>query len=337
MKVDFHFHLEEGPYSTNWLQRTAHALTNMHQGKEELSGFGALTGVRNSLGWMNELTTMLQKRLAKGSFDIDWISLYMDKGKEQGISHFGMVDHLYRFTEFRPYYDRYITLDDSKLGRLQQHWLDRVCIGSIEPFLAVVREAQERGYPISLGVEADYFPGGLDELGELLSRYELDYVIGSVHFLDGWGFDNPDLVEFYEGADLIAMYGRLFECVKTAAKSGLFDFIAHLDNLKGLNYRPDEQLLLPMYEDVARTLKEADVATELNTGLAYRYPVKEACPSPTFLSVLHKHDVPITMSSDSHFPDDLGMLLDEARELLLKIGYTEVVYFKKRQRMSVKL
>ncbi|WP_426454707.1 hypothetical protein ACP26L_18390 [Paenibacillus sp. S-38] len=26
MKVDFHFHLEEGPYSFGWLKRTAHAI-----------------------------------------------------------------------------------------------------------------------------------------------------------------------------------------------------------------------------------------------------------------------------------------------------------------------
>lgn len=157
-------------------------------------------------------------------------------------------------------------LDDTPLGNMQRYWLDRVCIGSIEPYLEAVRKAQQAGHPVSLGLEADYFPGGEEELGELLARYDLDYVIGSVHFLDGWGFDNPETQEMFKEKDLPALYRLLFDTVKGAATSGLFDMIAHLDNLKVFNYRPDESVLLPMYEDVARTLKAADVATEIEEG-----------------------------------------------------------------------
>jgi histidinol-phosphatase (PHP family) len=328
-KVDFHFHLEEGPYSTSWLERTARTLVNM-QGNE-------MSADKNTLAWIQQLSARLQTRMDRGCFDMEWLKLYLVKGEQQGIQHFGMVDHLYRFEEFRPYYERHMVLDDSKLGLLQRYWLDRVIIGSIEPFLQVVREAQAQGYPVSLGVEADYFPDGTDELGELLSRYELDYVIGSVHFVEGWGFDNPEVQDRFHQEDLVALYRKGFDYVKDAAHSGLFDIIAHLDNLKVFNYRPAEALLQPMYEDVARTLKQTNVATEVNTGLAYRYPVKEACPSPSFLRALYQQGVPLTLSSDAHFPDDLGTQLDEAIELLLEIGYKEVVYFKERKRLKFEL
>jgi len=326
-KVDFHFHLEEGPYSFKWLQRTASSIANL-AGKKE---------VKNSLPWMTEQVDRLQKRLSEGCFSEHWIESYIAAGKQQGIERFGIVDHLYRFDEFRAYYERYMTLDDSELGRLQRYWLDRVQIGSIEEYLSVVRRTQKKGYPISLGVEADYFPGGEAELKGLLDQYELDYVIGSVHFIDGWGFDNPELQHLFEQRDLLALYAYGFEHVKQAAHSGLFDIIAHLDNLKVFNYRPREADMLELYDDVAKALKEADVASEINTGLAYRYPVKEMCPSPSFLSRLYAHDVPITLGSDSHFPDDIGMMLDEAAQLARETGYREIVYFENGKRIRTAL
>lgn len=330
MKVDFHFHLEEGPYSFGWLRRTAQAL-------EQVFPNESIGNQPNTLRWMTRMTDLLNTRLKEGCFSEHWLKAYLELGQSRGIQRFGIVDHLYRFDEFRDYYEKYILLDESRLGQLQKYWLDRVRIGSIEDYLKVVRRLQSQGYPLSIGVEADFFPGGEQELQALLAPYELDYVIGSVHFLDGWGFDNPETKEKYEEKDLLALYLHFFEHLKQAAASGIFDIIAHLDNLKVFNYRPDEEKLLEGYDDVAAALKRANVATEINTGLAYRYPVKEMCPSPVFLSRLYAHGVPITLSSDSHFPDDIGTMLDDAVELARRTGYKEIVYFDKRKRIHVPL
>lgn len=331
MIVDCHFHLEEGPYSIDWLRRTAQAIANMEPYGDKLNKN------RHTLSWIEEIGGVLANRLAQGAFSRDWLGHYLNTGKRRGISRFGIVDHLYRFEEFRAYYERYMTLDETELGRLQRRWLDQVCIGSIEPFIHLIREAQRDGEPISLGVEADYFPGGESELRGLLAGYDFDYVIGSVHFIDGWGFDNPETQDRFKEGDLTALYRKLFDYLIGAIRSGLFDIIAHPDNLKVFGYRPDETVLQSMYEEVAAEMKLADVATEINTGLAYRYPVKEMCPSPSFLKVLCSHGVPITLSSDSHFPDDIGTMLDQAAALALRTGYKEVVYFERGERRSLRL
>jgi len=330
VKVDFHFHLEEGPYSFNWLQRTARALQNAPDEPD-------IAYPSHTLSWIEEQAKRLHVRLQEGCFADRWIERYMKLGKERGIQRFGIVDHLYRFDEFKDYYEKYMLIDDSDLGRIQHEWLDKVRIGSIDQYLTGVRRMQKQGHPISVGVEADFFPGGEAELKKLLDRYELDYVIGSVHFVDGWGFDNPDVQHMFEGKDLLALYRYGFDHVKQAARSGIFDIIAHLDNLKVFNYRPDETLLYDLYDGVAAALREANVATEINTGLAYRYPIKEMCPSPSFLERLHAHGVPITLSSDSHYPDDIGTMLDEAARLAWNTGYREIVYFKDRQRIGTPL
>ena len=70
----------------------------------------------------------------------------------------------------------------------------------------------------------------------------------------------------------------------------------------------DENEQLSYYEEIACALVETNTATEINAGLYYRYPVREMCPSPLYLQVLAKYGVPITISSDAHYPNDLGIM-----------------------------
>ncbi|MBP1999872.1 histidinol-phosphatase (PHP family) [Paenibacillus shirakamiensis] len=326
MKVDFHFHLEEGPYSMPWLEKTAQALMphNIH----------------SDAGTLETMTTLvheLEQRVEEGCFSERWISRYLEQGQKEGIQQFGVVDHLYRFKEFKSYYEKHILLDNTMLGQMQRQWLDRVCVYSIEDYIEGVQNAKKFYGQLSMGIEADYFEYGEEELREILSKYPFDYVIGSVHFLDGWGFDNPDSQQNFYNYNLNDLYAKHYSTVIKAAGSQMFQFIAHLDNLKVFKVRPPERELLHWYNEVAMALATNDLATEINTGLAYRYPVKEMCPSPNFLRVLHKHGVPITLSSDAHFPQDIGTQLDEAIMMAKCIGYEEIVYFKNKTRHTLPL
>ena len=46
-----------------------------------------------------------------------------------------------------------------------------------------------------------------------------------------------------------------------------------------------------------------------------------------------KHQVPITVSSDSHYPDDIGSYVAQNVETLLRHGFTEIAAFEKRKRI----
>jgi histidinol-phosphatase (PHP family) len=200
MKVDFHFHLEEGPYSLDWLRRTAQAI----------SGTDPATARSNTLEWMEQINTSLNRRIEQGCFSEEWILRFLDRGRAQGIEHFGVVDHLYRFTEFKAYYEKYMLVDESLLGQLQRNWLDKVCIYSIEDFLAGVRKVANIRDDLSIGVEADYFLGADEDLKAYLAPYDLDYIIGAVHFNEGWGFDNREAKKRFEQLDLQELYQKHF-------------------------------------------------------------------------------------------------------------------------------
>ncbi|KGT72810.1 histidinol phosphatase, partial [Bradyrhizobium japonicum] len=296
---------------------------------------------KHTLAWMEGVFPRLQERIDRGAYSSDWLDLYRIRAKREGLTVVGIVDHLYRFREFKPYFETYMQLADDHLGRLQRTWLDQVCVVSIEEYVAFIQSQKEcweaDGVGLKLGIELDYFPGGEAVLASVIQRYPWDHVIGSVHFLNGWGFDNPDTKERFADTDLLALYGKVFHVVEKAISSRLFDIIAHLDNVKVFGYRPPETALLPYYQRVAKLLKRHNIATEINTGLYYRYPVKEMCPSVRFLEVLAQHQVPITTSSDSHFPDHLGNYLPQARELLKKAGYRNIVTFDRRKRRELPL
>ncbi|MBY6035053.1 histidinol phosphate phosphatase domain-containing protein [Fictibacillus nanhaiensis] len=327
MKVDYHLHLEEGPYSFRWLDRTNQALNHFHPLDEK----------PHTIEWIKKSEIRISNRLNKGCYSEEWLDLYLQESLTKGIKEVGIVDHLYRFHETRSYYEKYMDVTSSDLGALQQKWLDQVMTESIFDFVETINKAKERwqkkGVVLRLGIESDYFPGCEEDLKKLLSMVEWDYIIGSVHFLKGWGFDNPETQDRFESMDLLKTYEDFFEVVEMAIRSELFDFVAHLDNLKVFNHRPDEKELFPLYQKIAKALVQTDTATEINAGLFYRYPVQEMCPSPMFLSVLADHGVVFTLSSDSHFPDDLGKHVSDNLLTLKKLGYTELVTFNKRKRV----
>jgi histidinol-phosphatase (PHP family) len=334
VKIDYHVHLEEGPYSFQWLKRTVDAIssfnppTYLKKGSKEL------------VMWQVDV---LKDRVDGGCYGEKWLDLYLQRAKELGLKEVGIVDHLYRFRETRDYFEKNMLLNkEETIGNLQAYWLDRVMTEDMDDFVEAILQAKDKwsreGVELKLGIEADYFVGCEEELKELLSGHPWDYVIGSVHFVDGWGFDNPETQDVFHNVDSKKLYGRFFETVESAIRSGLFDFVAHLDNLKVFNFRvADEEFNMSWYKRIADALVETKTATEVNAGLYYRYPVQEMCPGPSFLQVLVDRGVEFTVSSDSHFPDDLGRYTQENAEMLKSLGVKNLVGFDQRVKRYVEM
>ncbi len=188
---------------------------------------------------------------------------------------------------------------------------------------------------IRLGVEADFIPGSEGDLKSILSAYPFDYVIGSVHYIDGWGYDNPDLMHEYEKRNLDELYALYFEQLCAAARSGLFDIIAHPDLIKKFGHRLAKQPL-DLYRKAALAFAEAGVCVELNTA-GLRMPAAEIYPAREFLAQCRKKGVPVTTGSDAHQPEQVGWGFKLALELLKDAGYSEVALFRERNRTFTRI
>ena len=188
---------------------------------------------------------------------------------------------------------------------------------------------------IGLGVEVDFVPGWEKEAAKLISEYPFDYVIGSVHYIDGWGFDNPGLTGEYSRRELAEIYRRYFDLICGAAKSGLFNIIAHPDLVKKFGYRLSPAPV-ELYRQAARAFAGAGVCVEVNTA-GLRVPAGEIYPCLEFLRLCRIEGVPVSTGSDAHSPDLVGANFSEAGSLLREAGYREVTLFRKRKRMKVRI
>ncbi len=181
---------------------------------------------------------------------------------------------------------------------------------------------------IKLGIEADYVPEVLEELNSLLERYPFDYVFGSIHYVDGWGFDDPRYLGGYEKWKIIDLYRRYFQILGDAAETGMFDILAHPDLVKKFGYRPEEDLediYLTCLERVAR----AGIAVEINTS-GLRKPAGEIYPALPFMRICRELGIGITLGSDAHEPADVGRDFQLAVSLMEETGYEDIILFEKR-------
>lgn len=242
----------------------------------------------------------------------------------------------------REYVEHALALGLKEIGfadHVPMYWLEE---GERDPELAMPErqlaeyvaevEMMQAAYPsisIKLGLEADYIPRHEDGLRRILEQYPFDYVLGSVHFIDGWGFDNPAYIDLYKTLDLNKLYHRYFELVQQAARSGLFDIMAHPDLVKKFGFRPPGNLDA-LYEDTARVFAKAGVCVEINTA-GLRVPVGEIYPVEDFLRVCRNYAVPVTTGSDAHIPKHVGHRFDRSLELLSRVGYKEAAFFKERK------
>jgi histidinol-phosphatase (PHP family) len=190
---------------------------------------------------------------------------------------------------------------------------------------AYVDEVQElkRVYPgrVLLGIEADYRPDTLDAVAELIGRFPFDYVIGSVHHIEGWGFDDARYMAEWDRRDVDEVYRRYFRLVGDSAETGLFTVLGHVDLVKKFGHRPHGSVE-DAVEEMAERIARSGVLVELNTA-GLRRPAREIYPSLGILRSLKERGVHITFGSDAHKPAEVGSDFDRAAALALAAGYTD--------------
>lgn len=182
---------------------------------------------------------------------------------------------------------------------------------------------------VLLGIEADWVSGQEALLRETLEAMPFDVVLGSVHFIEGWAFDDPDLQDRYAEWDIDALWMSYFNELTAAARSGLFDVMAHPDLIKKFGHMPSFDPTA-LYEQAAEAFASSGVAIEINTA-GLRKPCAELYPTMPFLRICRRHGVPATVGSDAHTPDEVGYGWDAARAALDAAGYASIVVFESRQ------
>lgn len=247
---------------------------------------------------------------------------YVERAIEAGLTELGFSDHLYMY--WLAPRER-----DPELGMAE--WEHDFYVEDVER----CRRRYAGDITIRLSTEADFIPGHEAELESIIRRYDWDYVIGSVHFVDGWGFDDSRYVAGFAEWDIDALYARYFSLVGDSAETGLFDTIGHCDLVKKFGHRASGSLAHE-YANLAARFARTGVCVEVNTA-GVRKPVGEIYPHPDLLRAMHAAGVPVTLGSDAHAPGEVGSSLLAATELMQEVGYAEFTRFERRRRHAVTL
>jgi histidinol-phosphatase (PHP family) len=241
---------------------------------------------------------------------------YREAATERGIEELGVSEHIHRF---------------SQALELWQHPFWRAsAVDDLDAYCAFVRD----GTDLRLGIEADFLPGREDRTANLLEARDWDYVIGSVHFLRDEAVDmRGSAWDVWQSADSEKVWRRYFETLGEAARSGLFDVLAHPDLVKVWGSeapRPDGDLRR-FYHLAMDGIAGSDVAIEVSTA-GLRKPVGEIYPAQPFLEMCLEAGRPVALSSDAHVPEHLGHEYSHATEWLGDLGVGELAVFEHRRR-----
>ena len=236
---------------------------------------------------------------------------YVEQALKMGLEEIGFSDH----APLVSHEDARYTMNFSQLP-LYHQMIEKV-------------QKQYKDFTIKLGLEADYVPGFEKETKKILDGYPYDFVIGSVHFIDRWAFDDPEEKIKWRDKDINTVYRDYYRLLRQSAESGLFDILGHVDLVKKFGHRASVDLTGEV-ERTAEVFKRTGITVEINTS-GLRKPVNEIYPSPEVLKIYQGHGVPVTFSSDSHEPKDVGRDYDKAHALALAAGYKEYNVFQKRK------
>jgi histidinol-phosphatase (PHP family) len=235
--------------------------------------------------------------------------------RDIGLDELGLSDH-------------YCLTPDRK----QMHWC--MPIDKLDDYVADVQEsAGEAGEDvlIRLGLEVDFVPETLGEMKEILASQPFDYVIGSVHLVDGFLIDDtPELWDPLSQDDRNEVIRTYWIRVRQMAECGLFDFAGHLDLWKKFNIYPT----IDLSEEISAALDAiaaVKLPIELNTSGWFK-PCAEQYPSKEILQGCFDRKIPMVVSADAHFTEHLTRAFDRAYRILREVGYTELSSFGGRMR-----
>ncbi len=197
---------------------------------------------------------------------------------------------------------------------------------------------------IYVGLEIDYIQGLCGPADHRFDAYDLDYRIGSVHYIS-----KPDLSNYFtvdgpasewEGGvqelfsgDYEAAAHAYWMNVEAMIQAGGFDILGHIDLVKK-NHKPWWNDHTPEsyrrdVQRVLRSLQKKGIVVEVNTGAINRGTMNETYPSLGILREMRQFSIPVTINADAHSRAHLKGNYDRAIQVLQESGYEEIVNFHK--------
>ncbi len=247
---------------------------------------------------------------------------YIIKALEIGLKSIGFSDHA-------PI-KGYPTNWNMDLNNLDAYYND----------LNYLKEKYKNQIEVLVGLEIDYVPNLVSPNSNYLKIENLDFVIGSVHFLgklnDGtyWDFEGniknieKGLKEVFDN-DIEKMIRKYYQSIREMVNLSKPTIIGHLDRIKVINnlkifFTEKESWYKEEIENTLNIISSTDCILELNSKGMYRKKDEEPYPSNWIIEQAFDKKIPIHFSADAHHPKYMVQKFDVLEKIVQKIGYNSV-------------
>jgi len=268
-----------------------------------------------------------------GEYPAGYIDSFVEAAAARGVTELGFTEHLYRCVEAADALGTWWTREANL--RLRAEFEEMIINErnlSMARYVDVVLDAKARGLPVKLGLEVDFQPGTEAAILDLIAPYPWDFLVGSVHWIEGWDFMHSGAAEELERRGVELAWRQYFALETQLASAGMVDVLAHSDVIKLTGLRPEPAVIEKLYGPLVLAAAASGVAVEVSSS-GLRRPVMEAYPSPRLLTMFNAAGVPITLASDAHTPDMAGWRHDEVVAAARAAGYSEHLRFEGRRRV----
>jgi len=262
---------------------------------------------------------------------VEELAAYCDKAAEAGVGELALTEHLFRFDQADALLGGWWEdePDDGLRRQMAAYWRDHVS-ADLDAYVETCLAARAAGLPVVLGMEVDYYPGRMDQVADLLAGYPFDVLLGSVHWLGTWMFDDLDSLvaqRQWDARRVDDVWDDYTRALEELATTRSVDVLAHPDLCKVTGRQPavpDE-----WYDRMAEAAATAGLAAEVSSA-GWRKPAAEPYSPPELLRRFHAAGVPVTTASDAHRLGEVAMRSADLRALVETAGYTELCAFDRR-------
>jgi histidinol-phosphatase (PHP family) len=253
---------------------------------------------------------------------LDQVAAYCERAQAVGVTEIALTEHLFRFRQadqlLRGFWD-----DEPEAAlrvSMRDYW-DEHARADLDAYVGCVQAAKGAGLPVVLGLEVDYYRGRMEDVAALLAGYPFDVLLGSVHWIGTWRFDdlaNPVSMDQWTVRDVDAAWSDYVTAIEELAASGTCDVLAHPDLVKAAGHRPATPDTC--WDRLVEAAVSSGMAAELSSA-GWRKPAAEAYPAPALLERFVRHGVPLTTASDAHRLADVA---DRSAELAGQLAALDV-------------
>ncbi len=227
---------------------------------------------------------------------------------------------------FTTHYDSNPKLEGTKTGIRINGEVKSATPDNLAVYVDDVARAGQKYYPLGLsvktGVEFGWFEGCEEEALKLRERFGLSYMLCGIHDIDNLCFACHSTYEkAFAKYSVEEMVQKYFSSAVKAAKTGLFDNIAHLDYYVkyGTKYYGEavNEAYKPYISEVFTALKASRrTGIEVNTA-GMRHGRGEYYPSMEIINLAKKAGVTVqVLGSDAHRPEQVGFDFEMATSLI---------------------